>query len=194
MNKLVFATNNQHKLSEVQAMVGKLFTISSLADMDIIEDIPETADTFEGNASQKSAYILHHYQLDCFADDSGLEVEALQNEPGVFSARYSGTRNMEANIDLLLSRLGNNMNRNARFRTVISLRIDGEHHLFEGTINGIITDERIGIEGFGYDPIFIPNGYDKTFAEMAPEEKNSISHRAIATAKLVSFLKDRNNI
>lgn len=193
MNKLVFATNNPHKLTEVQTMIGDLFTITSLAEMGILEDIPETADTFEGNASQKSAYILHHYQLDCFADDSGLEVAALQNEPGVFSARYSGTRDMEVNIDLLLSRLGDNMNRSARFRTVISLRLNGEHHLFEGTINGIITNERMGVEGFGYDPIFIPDGYNKTFAEMAPEEKNSISHRSIATSSLVSFLKDRNN-
>lgn len=189
MQTLVFVTNNAHKLIEVQAMVKGLFHIRSLADIGCTVDIPETATTFEGNAALKSAYISENYSFNCFADDSGLEVEALHQEPGVFSARYSGSRDMEQNIDLLLANLGNNTNRKARFRTVISLRLDNQHHLFEGFIQGYITLERKGEKGFGYDPIFIPEGYSKTFAEMLPEEKNEISHRSIAIHKLVSFLK-----
>jgi len=191
MHHLVFATNNKHKLEEVQAMIGSLFTLQSLENIGCTEDIPETEHTFEGNAALKSQYVLSHYQLDCFADDSGLEVEALNNEPGVYSARYSGSRDMDQNIDLLLSKLENKLHRRARFRTVISLRLNGEHHFFEGLINGTITHNRSGEKGFGYDPIFIPDGFSKTFAEMSPQEKNKISHRSIAIQQLVSFLKSR---
>lgn len=188
MRALVFATNNAHKLEEVQTIVGDRFQIRSLADIGCDVDIPETGDTFEDNAAQKTAYLVEHYGLDCFGDDSGLEVSALNNEPGVYSARYSGSRDMERNIDLLLERLGDHKDRTARFRTVISLRIDDGQYFFEGTISGTIGYAKQGKGGFGYDPIFIPDGYDKTFAEMTPEEKNAISHRAIATQKLADFL------
>ncbi|SKB58031.1 XTP/dITP diphosphohydrolase [Parapedobacter luteus] len=189
MIELVFATNNAHKLEEVQAMVGNDIRLLTLADIGCTDDIPETGDTFEANASQKSSYLYTKYGYDCFADDSGLEVEALNNEPGVYSARYSGTRDMEKNIDLLLSRLGNHPNRKARFRTVISLLLDGKTYFFEGAVEGEIGYKRQGSGGFGYDPLFTPDGYDKTFAEMTAAEKNAISHRAIAVAKLAEFLK-----
>ena len=190
MRELVFATNNAHKLEEVQAVVGDEFRIRTLADIGCTDDIPETGNTFEANASQKSTYLYDRYGCDCFADDSGLEVMALNNEPGVYSARYSGTRDMEKNIDLLLSRLGDRTDRSARFRTVISLRIGDEEYFFEGTVEGEIGYERKGQGGFGYDPLFTPTGYRKTFAEMTPAEKNAISHRAIAVAELADFLKD----
>lgn len=189
MIQLVFATNNAHKLEEVQAVVGSSFRIITLADIGCAEDIPETGDTFEANASQKSGYLYERYGRDCFADDSGLEVLALGNEPGVYSARYSGTRDMEKNIDLLLQRLGSHSDRRARFRTVISLRIGGKEYFFEGTVAGEIGFERQGEGGFGYDPLFTPSGCDKTFAQMTSIEKNAISHRAIAVAKLADFLK-----
>ncbi len=189
MIQLVFATNNAHKLEEVRAVVGNKFRIITLADIGCTDDIPETGDTFEANASQKSTYLYAKYGYDCFADDSGLEVAALGNEPGVYSARYSGTRDMEKNMDLLLQRLGNQSNRKARFRTVISLRMGEEEQLFEGAVEGEIGLERRGEGGFGYDPLFTPYGYDKTFAQMAPAKKNAISHRAIAVAKLADFLK-----
>lgn len=188
MIELVFATNNKNKLDEVKAIVGNRFFIKSLDEIGCYDDIPETGDTFEENAKQKSDYLYRHFQLDSFADDSGLEVETLNNEPGVYSARYSGTRNMEDNIDLLLKKLGNNTNRRACFRTVISLYFNKEQHFFEGVIYGQITHERRGTEGFGYDPVFVPNGYDRTFAEMSATEKNDISHRAIATRKLGAYL------
>jgi len=189
MIQLVFATNNAHKLEEVRAVVGDKFNIRTLADLGCTDDIPETGDTFEANASQKSSYLYERYGCDCFADDSGLEVTTLGNEPGVYSARYSGTRDMEKNIDLLLQRLGERTDRAARFRTVISLRIRGMEYFFEGTVEGTIGYERHGSGGFGYDPLFTPNGYRKTFAQMGPAEKNAISHRAIAVAKLADFLK-----
>ena len=189
MIELVFATNNAHKLEEVQAVVGNTFNIRTLADLGCTDDIPETGNTFEANASQKSTYLYERYGCDCFADDSGLEVVALGNEPGVYSARYSGSRDMEKNIDLLLQRLGDRPDRAARFRTVISLRIGDKEHFFEGVVEGTIGYERRGGGGFGYDPLFTPTGYQKTFAQMAPEEKNAISHRAIAVAKLADFLK-----
>lgn len=188
MLELVFATNNAHKLTEVQAIVGDKFIIKSLADIDCHDDIPETGVTFEENAQQKTDYLVNKYGLYCFGDDSGLEIDALDKEPGVYSARYSGRRDMEKNIDLVLERLGANENRTARFRTVISLYLNEQQHFFDGAIEGTIVPERRGVEGFGYDPIFIPNGYDKTFAEMTPEEKNAISHRAIAVGKLADFL------
>lgn len=188
MQPLVFATNNQHKLIEVQAMINGSFQLQSLNDIGCRDDIPETADTLEGNAALKSAYIVERYGLDCFADDSGLEVEALNNAPGVYSARYSGSRDMEQNMRLLLANLAKHANRKARFRTVISLRLAGEHYLFEGIVHGYITTEEQGMNGFGYDPIFIPQGYSKTFAEMTAEEKNKISHRYQAMQQLISFL------
>lgn len=190
MLELVFATNNTHKLEEVQAVVGDKFTIKSLADIDCQDDIPETGDTFADNAKQKTDYLVNKYGLYCFGDDSGLEIDALNGEPGVYSARYSGARDMEKNIDLVLERLGDNPNRTARFRTVISLYFNEQQHFFDGFIEGQIIKERRGEKGFGYDPIFIPNGYDKTFAEMSAEEKNAISHRAIAVNKLADFLKN----
>ncbi len=186
--ELVFATNNAHKLEEVQQMIGDRFKLLSLADIGCHEDIPETGATFEDNAQQKTDYLKERFNVDCFADDSGLEVDALQGEPGVYSARYAGTRDMEKNIDLVLEKLGDNPNRTARFKTVISLNINNEQHFFEGSIEGKIITERIGTKGFGYDPIFIPNGYDTTFAEMSLEEKNRISHRSVAVQKLCKFL------
>jgi len=186
--ELVFATNNAHKLEEVQQMVGDRFKLLSLADIGCHEDIPETGVTFEENAQQKTDYLKERFNVDCFGDDSGLEVDALQGEPGVYSARYAGTRDMEKNIDLVLEKLGDNANRTARFKTVISLNLNNEQHFFEGSIEGRIINERIGTKGFGYDPIFIPNGYDITFAEMSLEEKNRISHRSVAVQKLCKFL------
>lgn len=188
--ELVFATNNAHKLEEVQAIIGDKFSIRSLTDIGCSDDIPETGVTFEENAKQKTDYLVDRYNLDCFGDDSGLEIDALNGEPGVYSARYSGSRDMEKNIDLVLSRLGDNPGRTARFRTVISLFLNKQQYFFEGVIEGRIIHERRGSRGFGYDPIFIPTGYDKTFAEMSPNEKNKISHRAIAVGKLAAFLKE----
>lgn len=187
--ELVFATNNAHKLEEVQAIVGDRFIIKSLTDIGCADDIPETGATFEENAKQKTDYLVNKYGMDCFGDDSGLEVDALDKEPGVYSARYSGSRDMEKNMDLVLLKLGNDTPRTARFRTVISLFLNNQQHFFEGAIEGHIIQERRGEEGFGYDPIFIPDGYDKTFAEMTAAEKNKISHRAIAVEKLAVFLK-----
>ena len=186
---LIFATNNQHKLEEVQQLVGSSFTLKSLNDIGCEEDIDETGTTFHQNASIKSHYIFEHYHEDCFGDDSGLEIDALNGEPGVYSARYSGSRDMQQNIALVLQQLGTTENRRARFKTVISLLLNGEEHFFEGTVEGVITNEIKGNGGFGYDPIFQPDGYDLTFAEMDLEEKNRISHRAKAIRLLVEFLK-----
>lgn len=190
MIELIFATNNTHKLEEVQAIIGNKFILKSLADIDCTDDIPETGITFHENAQQKTDYLFNKYQVDCFGDDSGLEIDALNGEPGVYSARYSGTRDMEQNIDLVLTRLEGKENRSARFKTVISLFLNKKQYFFEGVIEGRIIDTRKGDKGFGYDPIFIPNGYDKTFAEMTAEEKNTISHRAIAVRKLADFLQE----
>src|SRR5690606_5865118 len=189
MLELVFATNNAHKLEEVHAIECNAFTIKSMNDSDCHDDIPETGKTFEENAQQKTDYLVNKYGLYCFGDDSGLEIDALNGEPGVYSARYSGSRNMEKNIDLVLEKLGDNPNRKARFKTVISLYLNEKQHFFEGSIEGRIVDGRRGSDGFGYDPIFIPEGYDRTFAEMSAVEKNAISHRAIAVGKLADFLK-----
>ena len=189
--QLVFATANQHKLDEVQAMTGNDIQLKSLNDIACFDDIPETGETFEDNASQKSNYIFNRFQLDCFGDDSGLEVDALNGEPGVYSARYGGSRDAEANLQLVLDKLADNENRKARFRTVISLIIDGQEHFFEGTAEGEITREKAGVKGFGYDPIFRPAGYQITFAEMSSEQKNAISHRAKAMRQLIAFLKTR---
>ena len=188
--KIVFATNNEHKLEEIKDILGKDFEIVSLAEIGCHEDIPETGLTLEENARQKSTYIVEHYNHDCFADDTGLEVDALNGEPGVHSARYAeGTdHDSEANMRKLLSKMSNVKDRTARFRTVISLIINGVEHQFEGCVEGRIATEKHGKEGFGYDPIFIPEGYDKSFAELGEEVKNQISHRARAVKKLAEYL------
>lgn len=189
--KLVFATNNQHKLQEVRAIINNEFEIMSLKDINCTDDIPETTDTFQGNALQKAHYIKDKYGFDCFADDSGLEVEALGGAPGVHSARYATNgHDHKANIAKLLKEMDGKENRAAQFRTVAALIINGEEHLFEGIIKGTIKTEEHGVNGFGYDPVFQPEGYDMTFAEMSEEEKNKISHRAIAMGKLCKYLKE----
>ncbi len=187
--KIVFATNNLHKTAEVADILHPNYQVLNLADIGCDVDIPETGSTFAENASLKSSYVFEHFGLDCFADDSGLEVEALNNEPGIFSARYSGVKDDLTNLQLLLKNMEGKSNRKARFRTVISLIKNGETHLFEGTIDGTIRTTPSGEQGFGYDPIFEPNGYQITFAEMDKTEKNRISHRALAMQKLIEFLK-----
>lgn len=196
--KIVFATNNQHKLQEIREILGDQFEILSLADIGCHEDIPETGNTLEANAHQKAEYVFDHYHIDCFADDTGLEVDTLGGAPGVHSARYAeGTdHNSEANMAKLLRELGDNDNRKARFRTVISLiQMEGgnpvcsREYQFEGVVEGRIDREKHGSEGFGYDPVFIPEGYDKSFAELGEEIKNQISHRARAVKKLAEWLK-----
>ena len=189
--KLVFASSNEHKVSEVRAMIDNPIIIKSLNDIDCLVDIPETGSTFAENAGQKSRYVYENYRINCFADDSGLEIDALNGEPGVFSARYSGTRDSEKNMQLVLNRMLGQSNRTARFKTVISLILDGSEYLFEGSVEGSILMQRSGTKGFGYDPIFRPEGYQLSFAEMTPSEKNRISHRAIAMQKLILFLQSR---
>ena len=211
--KIVFATNNQHKLSEIRSILGDSIEVLSLKDIGCDVDIPETGTTLEKNALQKAQYVYDHYHIDCFADDTGLEVDALDGAPGVYSARYASmasqtstasaaSHDSEANMARLLKELGNNNNRKARFRTVIALiqKKDvcpcgctsiKEVHKFEGIVEGEIIRERRGGEGFGYDPIFQPDGYDQTFAELGMEIKNRISHRARAVAKLAAFLKEK---
>lgn len=190
MIQLVFATHNLHKLEEISNLTGSSIILQSLDDIGCNEDIPETAETLEGNASKKSLYIFNMYRKNCFADDTGLEVEALGGKPGVFSARYAGPENdPEKNIIKLLSELNNQKHRSAQFRTVISLIIEGKEYLFEGVVKGKILNEKHGVKGFGYDPVFQPEGYDKSFAEMSLDEKNRISHRALAMEKLISFLQ-----
>lgn len=187
--RFVFATNNVHKLEEVTAILGDKIELLSMKDIDCHADIPETADTLEGNALLKARYIFENYQTDCFADDTGLEVEALDGAPGVYSARYAGdAHNSEANMQKLLQDMEGVENRKARFRTVFALIVDGKEHLFEGIVKGEITKYRHGTSGFGYDPVFIPEGYTQTYAEMGNELKNKISHRAVATNKLCKFL------
>lgn len=189
ISSLVFATNNHHKSTEVGQILAPQYKVLNLQDIGCDVDIPETGDTFAENAFLKSSYVVKHYQMDCFADDSGLEVEALNNEPGIYSARYSGQRGDAINMQYLLQKMKGLTNRNARFITVISLIKNGQNYLFEGTIEGTIIHEPMGEKGFGYDPIFVPNGYDITFAQMDAELKNKISHRALATKKLINFLK-----
>lgn len=189
--KLVFATNNRHKLDEVRAIVGDNIDILSLNDIDCHDDIPETAETLQGNALIKARYIYEKYGMDCFADDTGLEVDALGGEPGVYSARYAGDDcNSEANMLKLLQNLTGKNDRKAQFRTVIALIINGEEKLFNGIVKGTITEEKMGNSGFGYDPVFIPEGYSESFAQMSSEMKNSISHRYRATEQLSIFLKE----
>lgn len=189
MKKFVFATNNPHKLKEVEDIVGKKIEIFSLKDIGCEADIPETADTLEGNALLKARFIYERYHKDCFADDTGLEVEALEGAPGVRSARYaSDIPNPEANLRKLLQEMEGVENRRARFRTVFALILGGKEHLFEGIVNGIITTVRRGTAGFGYDPVFVPDGHTQTFAEMGDGLKNQISHRAQGMQKLCRFL------
>ena len=193
MKEIVFATNNQHKLEEVRAMLGDSYKVVSLKEIGCFDDIPETADTLKGNALQKAEWVKERYGYDCFADDTGLEVEALGGAPGVFSARYAGENVTYAdNNRKLLQEMKGKTNRNAAFKTVICLILNGETHFFEGEVRGRIIEENRGTTGFGYDPLFIPEGYDVTFAEMGAELKNKISHRARATAALVEFLKAGN--
>lgn len=188
--KLVFATNNAHKLEEIKAILDHKIEILSLSDIQCKANIPETANTLQGNALLKAQFVYTHYRMNCFADDTGLEVEVLNGAPGVHTARYAGdnVQDSQANMKLLLHNLKYEDNRKAQFRTVIALILHGKEYYFEGKIEGSITKEKRGEGGFGYDPIFIPNGYDKTFAELGHDIKNSISHRALAVNKLCNFL------
>ncbi|HSH65766.1 MAG TPA: non-canonical purine NTP diphosphatase [Bacteroidia bacterium] len=187
--KLVFATANKNKVKEIQALLPGSITLLSLDDIHCKEEIPETQPTIEGNAAQKAFYVYEKYHHNCFADDTGLEVEALDNQPGVMSARYAGeSKNASDNMDKLLNELKNETNRSARFKTIISLVINGEETQFEGIVEGTILKEKRGNKGFGYDPVFLPNGSDHSFAEMDMTEKNKISHRALAVNKLVMYL------
>lgn len=196
MKTLVFASNNAHKLEEIRAILGNKFDVKSLKDIGCNVDIPETGTTFCENALQKARYVKEHFGFDCFADDSGLQVEALGGEPGVYSARYAvkngrqvtaGNKD-DANMDVLLEKLAGEENRKAYFRTCIALIYEGETHFFDGVVEGHIITEKRGDGGFGYDPLFVPDGYEKTFAEMGNEVKNNISHRAKAVEKLAEFL------
>ena len=189
--KLVFATNNKHKLQEVRDIVGNRVEVLSLSDIGCCDDIPETADTLQGNALIKARHIYGKYGIDCFADDPGLEVEALGGAPGGYSARYAGEEcDSEANMRKLLENLTGKSNRNAQFRTVIALIIDGKEMLFDGIVKGTIATEKKGDSGFGYDPIFIPEGHTESFAQMSGEMKNSMSHRFRATQQLGDYLKE----
>ena len=189
--QLVFATNNAHKTEEVRTLLSGQYEVLNLAAIGCATDIPETADSFEGNASLKSHYVYDHYQLDCFADDSGLEVVALANEPGIYSARYAGGGGDEANLQLVLQKMECKTNRAARFKTVISLLLNGKEYFFKGEVCGTIREVPAGTSGFGYDPVFEPEGYTQIFAEMSMEQKNKISHRATAMRKLIAFLKEQ---
>jgi XTP/dITP diphosphohydrolase len=188
--KLVFASNNQNKIKEIQLLVPNSIEIVSLAAIGCTEDIPETANTIKGNAILKANYVTEKYGFNCFADDSGLEIDALNGEPGVYSARYAGEpKDDSKNIDKVLKNLKDKTNKNANFKTVICLNINGKQHLFTGIVNGKIIENRVGDNGFGYDPIFVADGYSKTFAELSMEEKSTISHRGKAVKKLVEFCK-----
>lgn len=189
--ELVFASNNKNKIKEVQQLLPSTIKILSLEDIGCHEEIPETADTIEGNAILKADYVTQKYGYDCFADDTGLEVEALNGEPGVYSARYAGEqKSSEDNMNKLLDNLSQYKNRDAQFKTVIALNYNGKQHLFTGIAKGKITSEKSGNQGFGYDPIFQPEGFQETFADLPMETKNQISHRGKATKMLISFLKD----
>lgn len=192
MNQLIFATHNAHKADEVKAIVGNLFEVKNLSDINFFDEIPETGNTFKENAFQKVKYLHDKLNCNCFADDSGLSVDALNGEPGIFSARYAGEpSNSQRNTEKLLDALKNISNRKAQFTCVIAVILDGQTHFFEGIIRGTITEYPQGEGGFGYDPIFIPDGYDKTFAELPADIKNKISHRAIALEKFKQFLNSK---
>jgi XTP/dITP diphosphohydrolase len=190
--KICFATNNKKKIEEVKAALGPEFELVSLQEIGCEEELPETGDTLDHNAFQKARYVKEHFGVDCFADDTGLEVEALDGAPGVYSGRFAGEpRSDERNIDLLLEKMEGKTNRKARFRTVIALILEGKEYQFEGVAKGEILNERVGEKGFGYDPVFRPTGFDKTFAELSLEEKNEISHRGKAVKALIEFLNHR---
>lgn len=194
MQAIVFATGNPHKIKEVNEILGDSFSIIGLSEIGCLEDIPETSPTIEGNALQKARYVKDNYQKDCFAEDTGLEVEALDGEPGVYSARYAGPqRSASDNMELLLQKLASKDNRRARFKTVVALILDGKEYTFEGIVEGTIGLEKKGDGGFGYDPIFYPEGGKRSFAEMDALEKNAISHRGRAIAKLSAFLQSLEN-
>ncbi len=187
MKDIVFATNNKHKLIEIRNIVKDKINILSLKDINCYEELEETGETLEANASQKANYVYNNYHIDCFADDTGLEVFALDGKPGVYSARYAGeSKSFDDNINKILEELKGIDNRRARFRTVVSLILDGKVHLFEGRVDGIITNEKRGTNGFGYDPVFMPDGFMQTFAEMTDEQKNNISHRYFAMDKMLN--------
>lgn len=189
MKKIVFATNNKNKLREINQILSENFRILSLEDIGCFEDVPETQPTIEGNALQKVRYIKDKYSVDCFADDTGLEVDALNGAPGVYSARYAGDdKDSNANIEKLLFEIKDKENRKANFKTVIALSLNGKEYTFEGIVNGKISEEKYGSGGFGYDPVFFPEGYNESFAQMSPETKNKISHRGLAVQKLAEFL------
>lgn len=191
MTEICFATNNKNKIAEVSQMLEGKHKLLSLEDIGCHEELPEEQDTLEGNSRQKAMYVWENYQTNCFADDTGLEVAALNGAPGVYSARYAGPqRNNDDNIKLLLQNLAGKPDRSAQFRTYITLILDGQEHQFEGVVTGHITEAWKGDKGFGYDPVFIPDGFSKTFAEMTSEEKNAISHRGKAMQKLIGFLKN----
>ncbi len=191
--KLVFATGNPNKVMEVNDLLGDLFDIQSLKDIGCQVDIPETQATIEGNAIQKAQYIVDHYAMNCFSEDTGLEVKALNNEPGIYSARYAGAaKNAEDNMNLLLKNLSDQTDRSAQFRTVVALYLNGNMHTFEGICKGKIIEQKKGDHGFGYDPIFVPEGYEQTFAELDKTTKNEISHRGKAVRKLIAFLKENS--
>ena len=192
--KLLFASANQHKVAEINQLMPSGIEVVSLADIGFTEDIPETADTIEGNAIRKAEFMAERQELFCFADDTGLVIPALNGEPGVYSARYAGPeRDANANMDLVLEKLQHSDDRSARFITVIALWLNGKMHVFEGFVEGTILDEKRGTNGFGYDPIFQPLGYEQTFAEMTAEEKNKLSHRGRALEKMMGFLEGMNN-
>ena len=189
--ELVFVSGNNNKVKEIRKKLPLIYQLKGLKDLNFTEDIPETSNTFEGNAKQKASYIYSKFNMNCFADDSGLEVDYLNGAPGVYSARFAGKeKNDNKNNSLLLEKLNGVSNRKARFKTVICLILEGKEYFFEGFVEGVITEYGIGDGGFGYDPIFIPNGYDRTFAEMTLEEKNQLSHRAIAVQKMIDFLSE----
>ena len=193
MKKIVFATNNKNKLREMREIMDGLYEVLSLEDIGCHEEIVEDADTIQGNAKIKADYITNRYHLDCFADDTGLEVDALDGAPGVYSARYAGEQcSYQDNVNKMLAALKGVENRKAAFRTVIALNLKGESYYFEGRCDGQITEEQRGTEGFGYDPIFQPDGFEETFAEMDHQSKNAISHRGRATQKLIAFLKEQS--
>jgi XTP/dITP diphosphohydrolase len=189
--ELCFATNNAHKLDEVSAILGDAFTLKTLSDIGCTDELPETSGTIPGNSRQKAEYVWTHFGVSCFADDSGLEVDALNGEPGVDSAHYSGSRDHARNIETLLTNLSGQTNRRARFVTVFTLILHGVEHQFEGAVDGQILTEIRGAGGFGYDPIFLPDGHDRTFAEMSSAEKNGISHRSRALSKMVAYLSEQ---
>jgi XTP/dITP diphosphohydrolase len=192
--KLCFATNNLHKLEEIKAILGDSFVLNTLKEIGCEEELPETTDTIEGNSRQKAEYVWEHFYIDCFADDSGLEVTALNGAPGVHSAYYGGSRDFQQNIAKVLQELAPHNDRSARFKTVITLVIKGEAYQFEGVVTGQLIKEQRGTQGFGYDPIFLPDGHERTFAEMTIEEKGKLSHRSKAFAKLVDFLQSYSGI